>query len=257
MADRGYAVLNLLEHIHRKPNLEYLIRTKNGWISEVKALPLKELDVDISFELRTTQRLEDLKAYKEGKAKLIYAPSKFGKEKKLEQWEFESPYRMKLRIVRFRISNTGNDANDYETIVTSLDRTAFPLEEIKCLYHLRWGIETSFRELKYVIGLRHIHTKKDDVALQEIYARLIMYNFCECITMAVIIEQKDSRKWVYQVNYTYAIYICKDYFRCRDPSPPDVISRISSEILPVRPGRQDLRKISKRKDFVWFVYRVS
>lgn len=257
MGDRGYAVLNLLEHIHRKPNMEYLIRTKNGWISEVKSLPMKDLDIDVSFELRTTQTLKDRQLYKEGKAKLIYGISKYGKTKKLEQWEFESPCSMSLRIVRFRIADTGDDAKDYETIVTSLDRSGFPLEEIKRMYHMRWGIETSFRELKYAVGLSRIHTKKDAVALQEIYAQLIMYNFCECITMAIIIEQKDSRKWVYQVNYTYAIHICKDYFRCRDPSPPDIVSRITAEILPIRPGRKDTRKAIKQKDFVWFMYRVS
>ena len=71
MGDRGYSALNLLEHIHRRPGLEYLIRVKNGWISELRSLPMADLDVDISFELRTTQRKEDLALYKQGKAKLL------------------------------------------------------------------------------------------------------------------------------------------------------------------------------------------
>ena len=33
---------------------------------------------------------------------------------------------------------------------------------IKELYHMRWGIETSFRELKYAIGLTSFHSKKRD-----------------------------------------------------------------------------------------------
>lgn len=32
------------------------------------------------------------------------------------------------------------------------------MEEIKKLYAMRWGIETSFRELKYAIGLACFHT---------------------------------------------------------------------------------------------------
>jgi len=257
MGDRGYSALNLLEHIHRRPGLEYLIRVKNGWISELKNLPMVDLDVDISFELRTTQRKEDLALYKQGKAKLIYAPSKFGKPKKLEQWDFESPHQMTLRIVRFKLSDTEDKSNSYETIVTSLDRNQFPLEEIKKLYHIRWGIETSFRELKYAIGLSNLHTKKDSAAMQEVLARLIMYNFSQCITMHVVIEQKNSRKWVYQANFTYAIHLCKDYFRNHNPDPPDITARIASEIQPIRPDRKDLRKLCKQKAFVWFLYRVA
>lgn len=56
--------------------------------------------------------------------------------------------------------------------------------------------------------------------MQEIYARLILYNYCELITMHVIIQQKSS-KHVYQMNYTIAIHICR-YFLRNDISPPDV-----------------------------------
>ena len=54
---------------------------------------------------------------------------------------------------------------------------AIQLEEIKELYHKRWGIETSFRELKYAIGLSALHSKKRESIKQEIYARLLLYNF--------------------------------------------------------------------------------
>ena len=33
---------------------------------------------------------------------------------------------------------------------------------------MRWGIETSFRSLKYSVGLIHLHAKKPDLVLQEI-----------------------------------------------------------------------------------------
>lgn len=59
MADRSYGSLNLLETIHRTDNLEYLFRIKNDWLLEVKALPMKELDTEITFELRTTATKED------------------------------------------------------------------------------------------------------------------------------------------------------------------------------------------------------
>lgn len=148
LADRGYGSLNLLETIKRRPNTEYLIRVKNDYLKEIKELPMEELDTTISFQLRTTQTNADKELFKAGKAKWIAGPSKFGKYKKDVTWNFESPCDVTLRVVRFKITD-----DTYETIVTSLNRFQFNIEKIKMLYHLRWGIETSFRELKYTIGL--------------------------------------------------------------------------------------------------------
>lgn len=62
---------------------------------------------------------------------------------------------------------------------------------------MRWGIKTSFRELKYCIGLINLHGKSDEFVTQEIYSALTMYNFCNRIATAVVIEQKDSNKHAY------------------------------------------------------------
>ena len=128
------------------------------------------------------------------------------------------------------------------------------MEEIKKLYTMRWGIETSFRKLKYAIGLACFHSKKVEYIMQEIYARLILYNYCEIITMNVVIHQKDT-KHVYQMNYTIAIHICR-YFLRNDISPPDVEKLIQKNLLPVSPGRSDPRKV-RPKSMVSFLYRVA
>ncbi len=121
---------------------------------------------------------------------------------------------------------------------------------------MRWGIETSFRELKYAIGLVNLHSKKAAYIIQEIFARLTIYNFCELITTHVVIHQKDS-KYTYQVNFTVAINICLYYFKCRDDvPPPNIEALIQKNILPVRPGRKDPRKV-RTQSTVSFLYRVA
>lgn len=55
---------------------------------------------------------------------------------------------MSFRVVRFAI---GDDK--YETIITNLDKNEFAPSDIKKLCAMRWGVETSFKELKYSIGL--------------------------------------------------------------------------------------------------------
>lgn len=50
--------------------------------------------------------------------------------------------------------------------------------------------------------------------MQEIYARLILYNYCELITMHVIIQQKGT-KHVYQMNYTIADADTEESLTCK------------------------------------------
>ena len=121
---------------------------------------------------------------------------------------------------------------------------------------MRWGIETSFRELKYAVGLTNFHSKKQEYIIQEIFARMIMHNFAEMITSHVIISQTDTR-YAYQVNFTVAIHICRYFLRVENNvPPPNVEALIHKNILPVRPGRKDKRKI-RSKTAVCFVYRVA
>ncbi|MBE6612998.1 MAG: hypothetical protein E7632_10945, partial [Ruminococcaceae bacterium] len=55
------------------------------------------------------------------------------------RWDFPSPYPIRFRVVRFQL-NTGV----YETLTTSLPREKFTADDLRELYHARWGIETAF-----------------------------------------------------------------------------------------------------------------
>ena len=82
------------------------------------------------------------------------------------------------------------------------------------------------------------------------------YNYCELITTHVIKQMEDNDK-TKQVNFTIAIYICREYLRNkRNLSPPDVINLIEKHVLPVRSGRKDPRKV-KPQASVSFLYRVA
>ena len=120
---------------------------------------------------------------------------------------------------------------------------------------MRWGIETSFRELKYAIGITQFHAKKTEYIKQEIWIKLRLYNFCELITTHVVVKQKESRKHIYQVNYTRAIRICCYFLRTKK-ARSDIEKLIGHELLPVRPGRKDPRKV-KPRSAISFLYRVA
>lgn len=120
---------------------------------------------------------------------------------------------------------------------------------------MRWGIETSFRELKYIIGLTNLHSKKENFVRQEIFAKLTMYNFCERIISSVVVIQDEGRKYKYQVNYTMGIIVCLDFYRAL-VATEDVYALILQYVEAIKPGRSDKRKM-KQKGFVCFTYRVA
>ena len=104
--------------------------------------------------------------------------------------------------------------------------------------------------------MTNFHARKVDYIKQEVFARLLLYNYCELITAHVVQQMQNTGK-TKQVNFTIAIYIYREYLRQkRNLSPPDVIKLIEKNILPVRPGRKDPRKV-KPQASVSFLYRVA
>lgn len=96
------------------------------------------------------------------------------------------------------------------------------------------GIETSFRKLKYSIGLSKLHSKKSEYVEQKIYSRVIMYNFCESIPPHVSTHQK---KYTYQVNFTMAVHICKAFLQKSSPTiPPHIETLLLRYLVPVKPA---------------------
>ena len=253
IADRGYESFNSMAHIQEK-GWFFLIRVRDGNNGIKQGLDLPESDCfDVNISLKLTRKktnavkelLKDKNHYR-----MVSSTQPFDflplKNKKAEPTRF---YELNFRIVRFPISE-----DIYETVVTNLDEDWYPAIEIKKLYASRWGIETSFRDLKYTVGLLNFHSKKVMCILQEIYAHMIMYNFAEMITSHVAIEKKQ-RKYTYKANFTVATHICRLFYR-EKTTPPDLEAIIAKNLIPIRPDRHRERNV-KAKIFQGFLYRVA
>lgn len=244
IADRGYRSLNLYEHV-RKSGQYFIIREKdttscNGILHSFKLPQHQEFDKIIHFKLSRRQtkaiKLDPMIRWLSATSNFDYLPSN---EKTL--------YPMTLRVVRIEIGK-----GSYESLVTNLPQNEFSLKDLKQLYHFRWGIETAFRELKYALAMNSFHAKKKEYIKQEIIARVIMYNFSMRIAMTVKVKNK-KRNYVYQINYTIAFSLCREYFKHKQCAVERLIQKY---ITPIRPGRKDERKL-KTKAFIGFVYRVA
>lgn len=246
IADRGYESYNVFAHIKEK-NWKYIIRgkdiTSNGIAAGLTLPHTDEFDEIITLKLTRKQTVE-VKTHPE-----IYRF--LPKNVPLDYFTGNLFYNISFRVVRIEISD-----NVYETLFTNLDKTTFPPDELKHLYHLRWGVETSFRELKHAIGLTAFHSKKVAFNIQEIYARLVMYNFCEMIISPIIIK-KTNGKHPYNANFTMAISICINFLRHpKNKRQLKVEELIRKYIEPVRPDRHFQRNV-KRGSTISFLYRVS
>ncbi len=250
LADRGYESYNVLAHILQK-GWKFLIRVKNGAGGIVSGLPVpnsEEFDIQVNLSL-TRKQTNEAKAlalaspfFKILSSDTVFDFLPMKNKKSVPVLPFQIPF----RLVRFKLSDSS-----IETVITNLD---FPPDQLKRLYAMRWGIETSFRQLKYTIGLLHFHAKKVEHIYQEIFARLILYNFTELITSPVIFHKADN-KYAYRANFTVAVHVCRQFF-LGNVSPPDVEAVISRNISPVRPGRNAPRNLSAVRT-ISFTYRVA
>ena len=250
IADRGFESYNLIAHCLEKENADFLIRVRQNYsaMREVAKLPMMELDCTIRPTITTTQTKED----KKNGYVFLQVPkkSKVGSKTRRGRWDFPSPYPMKLRVCRFLLDN-----GEFETVATSLPRS-FSLDDIRELYHLRWGIETSFRDLKYTLDLVNLHGKSDAFAEQEIYASLTAFNFASRVCNEVVVRQPKNGVYAYKVNFKMAVMLCKEHLRTPNTDGETLLKEIARYTVPIRPNRQDERNL-KVKGFAGFVYRVA
>ena len=249
IADRGYESYNNIAHLEQK-GWNYVIRVKanNGGrgILTKTDLPVgKEFDEIVSV-LMTRRNTKEIKS-KPKLYRFLASHSTFDFLPKGSK----GTYRVTFRVVGLKICE-----GKFQYLITNLDES-FTLEDLKYIYHKRWGIEISFRELKHTIGLMHFNSKKVEHIKQEIFAKMILYNFCEMITLNVVIKQDNNRKYSYQAKFTVAMTICIKFLRSsNDRHPPDVETLISKYIYPIREGRNFFRYI-KVKQCRGFLYRVA
>jgi len=115
-------------------------------------------------------------------------------------------------------------------------RRSTTIEDIKSLYQMRWGIETSFRTLKYTLGLLALHTQKVDFIIQEIYAKRILSNLCQIVASDAVIQQNNT-KHEYKLNLSALIETIR-YFLSKNKCPRDIVKLFHRYILPIRKGRK-------------------
>lgn len=256
IADRGYESYNLMAHCQEK-GWKYIIRikdcTSNGMARKLGLKESSEYDdlVDLKITRKNSNYTKALFNNFPNEYRYLPPTARFDYLPKISKYK-EDPvfYSLSFRIVQIEIQD-----GIYETLVTNLDQSEFSSEELKSLYRMRWGIETSFRTLKYNVGLLYTHSKCKRFIIQEIFARLTMYNIILAICSNVNLDNAGSKKYAYVVNVAHAVHICRKLFLHR-LSPPQAEQLLSRSVVPVRNGRSFERRHGTRIA-INLVYRVA
>lgn len=228
LADRGYEACNTLAHLERK-GWNYLIRLrdKNRAVAYGLKLPdTAQFDIPVQLTLgrQTARQLEQ-----QG----LVVPDSYYRIPPQMTFDDLEPGSAGFAALSFRIVRIETENGHTELLITNLDPKRFPSAALKRLYAMRWGIETSFRSLKYAVGLIHLHAKKPDLVLQEIFASFLIFNFTQASIWAVDTAQGASKHQC-RVNFSDAVFACCAFLREPTYDPLPLLRR---KLLPVRPGR--------------------
>ena len=226
IADRGYESYNNMAHVIEKRQ-KFLIRVRDSKSNSLVSgliLPVQD-EFDVQYRVGLTRKQTN--QVKNSCLKFVPHTSTFDYLPRTTKKAVPmQPYYLSFRVVRFKLTE-----DSYEVLLANLTENEFSVSDLKELYAMRWGIETSFRDLKYSLALSYFHSKKTENILQEVFARLTMHNFAELITSHVVVKQK-SRKHLYKINFASAVHICRNFFlKNISPSDAEALSAITGSII--------------------------
>ena len=244
LADRGYQSFNLMATIIEN-NQFFLIRAKDlrsssSFLKHVQLPPEGEFDMDCTLMLTRSHKKNYLKHPET--YKVLHRNRRFDF---LDINDFDGVYTMNIRIVCTKIGD-----GTYEYLLTNLQRNKFSTQDLKELYHIRWTLETAFRYIKYAFCMVFFHSRKRAFIDQEIYARMIMFNFTSVLYSLAekrLGTQKPSpkRKWEQHISFESASGIARKYLK-RQMSNDTIIALLLTYKSPVRPGRKAYRNVKSQ-----------
>ena len=222
-ADRYYGSLNNIAHLSRI-GAHFVLRCKdidsNGFASSYQ---LPDSEFDRSFHKKLTFHRRNADADIPDLQVIV---------KRSFDFFDESDY----FDVNFRLVRVDLGGGNFELLVTDLPRDLFPPDVIREIYWKRWKIETSFRRIKHIMASLFFHSYKHDSVLQEIFAKLIMYNFATLVSAAVSIPPTPGKK---QKRFVYfSVAVCESrYCLLGKINASSLLKRLRQDPCIVRPDR--------------------
>jgi hypothetical protein len=87
-----------------------------------------------------------------------------------------APKALTVREVRFRVDRPGYRTREMVVATTLSDAAAYTREDLAELYHHRWRVELSIRDIKQTLAMDVLRGKTPEMLRREIWCHLLAYN---------------------------------------------------------------------------------
>ena len=165
----------------------------------------------------------------------------------------KSKISVRLRVLQIHLKDSEN--NDIiEILLTNIFEDDFTPEEFKELYHLRWGIETKYDDIKNKLEIESFSGTSPLAVRQDFFATMFLNN----LASMMIAENADEidrlhnsgqNKYQYKANVNTVISVLAEKVvqlfivsnRERKKILKFIYSEIQHSVVPIRPGRSNPR----------------
>ncbi len=157
--------------------------------------------------------------------------------------------KISLRFIRVKLAS-----GEYEYLATNISDQEFSTAEIFELYSMRWGIETTYDDLKNKLLIENFTGTKPILIEQDIYATIYLLNMSNDIMLEAQIELENANskphKHQMAINKNIAFGIMKEELvlfmlekntNKRKLLMNSIVDEIKKNLLPVRKGRHYTR----------------
>lgn len=229
--DRGYFSLSCFYH-WIKEDIKFVVRLDRSKLKKEQSMMTSDDEVtEIQYQY------DRIRNYK---------------NKDEEFYEFyENGSTISLRFVNIELP-TG----EIETIITNIMIDELSSEDINKIYCLRWGIETSYHELKESMMITNISSSKDTIIKQEIYSQMTVYNIIRSIANDLNSQiNQEEFKHPMKVNFNMAVGFIKRFLIKilieedeikREELSGVLFNNILKNLVPIRKGRKYERDKNKK-----------
>lgn len=142
-------------------------------------------------------------------------------------------------------------SGETELLVTNLFDKQVTWNDFYELYHLRWGIETKYSEVKHKYQLEKFTGYHPEGIRQDFFALLFLSNLSSLLKHESETQnvKKEHTKWLYQINATTVVNLLRENitqlfyeWRFRKKRLLQMVAAVKNKRSPLRPGRSFERK---------------
>ena len=175
-------------------------------------------------------------------------------------WRFwrALPKELPVRLVRFIVQPRGFRAHPVIVATSLLDQNAFPDDAIAQLYARRWQVELHYRQIKTNLSLDVLRGLSPRIIERELWMHAIAYNLVRAllleaaITHDVPIERLSFKGALDAIHAWTSSPLLR---RARRAARAELLARIASDTLPIRPDRHEPRALKRRHKNYQFLTR--